>query len=160
LTGIIFCADKHPYIGFTCDTIFTGSRKKKVFKKKYMPELKLKQLQYEADTWKRMLGFMMEENIHLKNRISQILKDKFNENLLDEVEAFQSSFIKEDEMIGLLRNDLAELDKLLKREVFEDGMIIKNVETKLKKLRHNIKNAEKQFGKLKMDFNNYLSENI
>jgi regulator of replication initiation timing len=125
-----------------------------------MPELKLKQLRYEADTWKRLLGFMMEENIHLKNRVSQILKDRFDANLLEEVEAFQSSFVKEDEMIGLLRNDVAELDKLLQREVFDDGMIIKNVESKLKKLRHNIKNAEKQFGKLKMDFNNYLSENI
>jgi regulator of replication initiation timing len=125
-----------------------------------MPELKLKQLKYEADTWKRLLGFMMEENIHLKNRVSQILKDRFDENLLEEVEVFQSSFIKEDEMIGLLRNDVAELDKLLQKEVFEDGIIIKNIESKLKKLRHNIKNAEKQFGKLKMDFNNYLSENI
>jgi regulator of replication initiation timing len=125
-----------------------------------MPELKLKQLQYEADTWKRLLGFMMDENIHLKNRVSQILKDRFDENLLEEVEVFQSSFIKEDALIGLLRNDVAELDKLLQKEVFEDGMIIKNVESKLKKLRHNIKNAEKQFGKLKMDFNNYLSENI
>jgi regulator of replication initiation timing len=125
-----------------------------------MPELKLKQLQYEADTWKRLLGFMMDENIHLKNRVSQILKDRFDENLLEEVEVFQSSFIKEDALIGLLRNDVAELDKLLQKEVFEDGVIIKNVESKLKKLRHNIKNAEKQFGKLKIDFNNYLSENI
>jgi regulator of replication initiation timing len=125
-----------------------------------MPELKLKQLQYEADTWKRLLGFMMEENIHLKNRVSQILKDRFDENLLEEVESFQSSFVKEDEMISFLRNDVAELDKLLQREVFEDGMIIKNVESKLKKIRHNIKNAEKQFGKLKANFNNYLSENI
>jgi regulator of replication initiation timing len=125
-----------------------------------MPELKLKQLQYEADTWKRLLGFMMDENIHLKNRISQILKDRFDENLLEEVEVFQNNFVKEDALIGLLRNDVAELDKLLQKEVFEDGTIVKNVESKLKKLRHNIKNAEKQFGKLKMDFNNYLSENI
>jgi regulator of replication initiation timing len=125
-----------------------------------MPELKLKQLQYETDTWKRVLGFMMEENIHLKNRLSEILKDKFDGNLLEEVESFQSSFIKEDEMIGLLRNNVAELDKLLVREIFEDGTIVKKVDTKLKKLRHNMANAEKQFSKLKSDFNNYLSENI
>ncbi len=125
-----------------------------------MPELKLKQLQYETDTWKRLLGFMMDENIQLKNRISQILKDRFDQNLLEEVEGYQSSFVKEDELIGLLRNDIAELDKLLQKEVFEDGMIIKIVEGKLKKIRNNIKNAEKQFGKLKMEFNNYLSENI
>lgn len=125
-----------------------------------MPELKLKQLQYEADTWKRLLGFLMDENIHLKNRLSQVLKDRFDKNLLEEVEGFQSNFIKEDEMIGLLRNDVAEFDKLLEREVFEDGTIIKKVDSKLKKLRHNIKNAERQFSKFKDDFNNYLSENI
>jgi regulator of replication initiation timing len=125
-----------------------------------MPEMKLKQLQYEADTWKRLLGFMMDENIHLKNRLSEILKDGFNENLLGEVEIFQSRFVKEDAMIALLRNEVAELDKLLVREIFEDGRIIKEVERKLKKLRNNIKNAETEFGNLKSQFNSYLSENI
>jgi regulator of replication initiation timing len=125
-----------------------------------MPELKLKQLQYEAETWKRLLGFMTDENIHLKNRLSEILKDRFDKNLLDEVERFQSRFVQEDQMIGLLRNEVAELGKLLVREVFEDGSIIKQVDRKLKKLRDNINNAEKQFGKLKTEFNSYLSENM
>jgi regulator of replication initiation timing len=133
---------------------------KKQFKPVYMPELKLKQLQYEAETWKRLLGFMMDENIHLKNRLSEILKDRFDKNLLEEVEGFQSRFVKEDQMIGLLRNEVVELDKLLVREIFEDGSIIKNVDKKLKNLRNNISNAEKQFGKLKSEFNSYLSENM
>ena len=77
-----------------------------------MPELKLKQLQFESDTWKRLLVFMMDENIHLKNRLSEVLKDQFDKNLLVEVEGFQNNFIKEDELIGLMRNDVAELDKL------------------------------------------------
>jgi regulator of replication initiation timing len=132
----------------------------KHFKSVFMPELKLKQLQYEAETWKRLLGFMTDENIHLKNRLSEILKDRFDKNLLDEVERFQSRFVQEDQMIGLLRNEVAELGKLLVREVFEDGSIIKQVDRKLKKLRDNINNAEKQFGKLKTEFNSYLSENM
>ena len=125
-----------------------------------MPELKLKQLQYESDTWKRLLVFMMDENINLKYRLSQVLKDKFDKNLLEEVENFQSGFIKEDELIGLLRNEVAELDKLLILELFEDGIIIEKVNKKIKKLRNNIRNAERQFGKLKSEFNSYLSENI
>lgn len=125
-----------------------------------MPELKLRQLQYESDTWKRLLGFIMDENIHLKYRLSEVLKDKFNKNLLEEVEIFQSRFIKEDALIGLLRNEVVELDKLLVREIFEDSRIIKEIDRKLKKLRNNIIIAEKQFGKLKSEFNNYLSENI
>lgn len=125
-----------------------------------MPELKLKQLKYESDTWKRLLGFMMDENIHMKNRLSEILKIGFNKNLLDEVENFQSRFIKQDELIGLLRNEVAELDKLLEREIFEDGKIFNEIDRKLMKFRNNIINAEKQFGRLKLAFNNYLSENI
>ena len=125
-----------------------------------MPELKLKQLQYESGTWKRLLGFMMDENIYMKNRISEILKNDFNKNLLEEFENFQSSFIKQDELIGLIRNDVAELDKLLLREYFEDRRAIKQIEKKLMNLRNNIIAAERQFGKLKSSFNCYLSENM
>lgn len=125
-----------------------------------MPELKLKQLQYETETWKRLIGFMRDENVHLKNRLSEILKNNFDNSLLEEVENFHSDFVKEDERIGSLKNEVVELDKLLVREIFEDGAIIKKVNSKLKRLRNNIKNTEAQFTKLKMDFNNYLSENI
>ncbi len=123
-----------------------------------MPDMGLKQLQYESDIWKRLLGFIMDENVHMKNRISEILKNGFNKNLLEEVERFQSRFIKEDELIGLLRNEVAEFDKLLVREIFEDGKIKEAINRRLKKLSNNIIIAERQFSKLQSEFNNYLSE--
>lgn len=125
-----------------------------------MPALQLKQLQFEADTGKRLLAFMMEENIRMKNRISEILKADFDKNLLDELENFHTRFIKEDELISLMRNDAAEMDKLLLREIFEDGKIIREVKRKLKRLSDNLLDAERKFGKLKAEFNSYLSENI
>lgn len=125
-----------------------------------MPELKLKQLQYETDTWKRLLCFMQEENVHLKNRLSEVLKDRFNKNLLEEVESFQSSFIKEDEVIVFLRNEVAEIDGVLAKEKFADGKINKTIDKRIYQLRNNLANTEKRFGKIKMSFNNYLSENI
>ncbi len=126
----------------------------------YMPEMKIKQLQYESNTWKRLLGFMMDENVHLKNRVSEVLKNGFDKGLLEEMESFHSRFIKEDDLIGLLRNEVAELDKLLVREIFEDGQLVKEIDTKLKKLHKNIITAERQLNELKLEFNNYLSENI
>lgn len=126
----------------------------------YMPEQKLKQLQHESEAWKRLLGFMTDESIHLKYRLSEVLKDKFDKNLLDELEDFQSKFITKDELIRLLRNDLAELDKLLVREIFDDGNIMKKIGTQLHKLRNNIEVAERQFSKLKSEFNSYLLENL
>ncbi len=125
-----------------------------------MPEIKLKQLQFENNTWKRLLCFMMDENIHMKNRIAEILKTAVEKNMLEEIENFQNSFIRQDDLIGLLRNDTFELDRLLVREKFEDGKIKKMIDEQLKELRNNINIAEKQFSKLKSEFNNYLLENI
>jgi hypothetical protein len=143
-----------------------GITRLRALKKKpdIMPGLILKQLHYESQTWKRLLGFMMEENIHLKNRISEILKNGFDKNLLEEMENFQNKFIKEDELIGLLRNERAELDKLLVN-VLVNGIpaerdIMKEINRRLEKFRSNIITAEKHFGKVKLEFNHYLSEHV
>jgi hypothetical protein len=121
---------------------------------------KLKQLQYESDTWKRLLAFMMDETVHLKNRLSEVLKEKFDSTMLNEMENFQNNFIKEDELINLLRNDITEFDKLLTRELFEDGNIKTKMTKKMNDLRQSIVIAESKFGKLKSDFHSFLSENI
>jgi hypothetical protein len=55
---------------------------------------------------------------------------------------------------------VVELDKLLMREIFEDGRIAKEIERKQKNLRGSIENAENNFSKLKSEFNSYLAENI
>ena len=125
-----------------------------------MPGLKLRQLQYESETWKRLLGFTMDENVHLKNRLSEILRENFDKNLLEDVEVFQTRFLKADEMIMLLRNDIGEFESLLNREIFEDGAIMKQVSKELKRIRKNIKATEEELGRLKSEFNSYLSENI
>lgn len=122
--------------------------------------MKLKQLQYESETWKRLFGFMLEENMHLKNRLSEILKNRFDRNLLEEVENFQTRMIKEDERIGLLRHEVVEFDKLLKREIFKYPQIRQEVNARINNLQDNIVNAEKEFSKLKTDFNSYLLANI
>lgn len=125
-----------------------------------MNGLKLYQLQYESTSWKRLLDFMMDENIRQKNRLSQLLKDNFQKNMLNDIETFQNNFLKEDEIIGILRNDIAELDKRLADHMFEDREQVFEVAKRLKKLRNNIMYAEQRFCRLKGDFNDYLFENI
>jgi hypothetical protein len=56
---------------------------------------------------------MMEENIHLKNRLSEILRNGFDKNSLEEIELFQTDFVKEDELIGSIKKEVDEFDKLL-----------------------------------------------
>lgn len=126
-----------------------------------MPELRLQQLQFEADALKRLLTFMMEENVYLKNRISEILKNAFENKILEKIEIFQNRFIMEDELVGLLRNDVAELDKLLHaQELKADKMVVEDITRKIRKLSYNMENTESQFMRLKAEFNNFLLDHI
>jgi len=127
-------------------------------KKNRMPDTKLRLLRQESDAWKRTLEFMTEENIHLKNRLSEILKGDLDQDLLMTAEVFQNSFVREDELIRLLRHDVLAFDHLLMREIFEDGAIINKVTNSYKAIRRNISESETQFNQLKHEFSNYLLE--
>ena len=132
----------------------------KHLKQPHMPELKLKQLQYETDSWKHQLEYMSEECVRFKNRLSEILKDRFDKNLLEEVDGFQSRFIKHDEIISVVRDDIVEVDNVLTGKIFQDGKINKETGKKLMRLRNNMTAAERRFIKMKSEFNKFLSENI
>jgi hypothetical protein len=122
--------------------------------------LKLKQLWLETDAWKRLMSFIIDENIQLKNRIAEVLKDGIDAHLLEDVEKFHNRSLEGDLFIGLLRNDVAELDKLLAKNGLKDETSIREAEANIIKLRNNIAIAEKQFSKLKLEFYSYFSENI
>jgi hypothetical protein len=125
-----------------------------------MPELRVQQLQFEIDAIKRLLSFMMEENVHLKNRISEILKSNFENTLLGKMELFHNRFIMEDEIIGVLRNDIAIMDKLLQTQnQLQEENKIHEIGKKIRKLSVNMENTQSQFMQLKTEFNNFLLEN-
>ena len=126
----------------------------------YRPELKFRQLRYESNTWKRWLDFIVDENINNKNRISEILRQDFDPNLLDQLENFQDGFIQEDTRVSFLRNELTEFDQLLAREIFEHGQIKKDIIHRLKQIRSHMALANRSFSSLQTVFNNYLLENI
>ena len=115
---------------------------------------KLRQLQFECDTWKRMLSFMVDENIHLKNRLSEILSDQQQNQLLNEIEDYQTRFLKIDELIRILRNDVAELEQSIKEK--QDTTDNPSINNKLSRIRLNIPLVERQLERMKMDFNSFL----
>jgi hypothetical protein len=125
-----------------------------------LPEMKLKQLRYEIDTWKRLLDFTTEENIRFKIRITELLKDNFDRSLLEEVDRFQSRIIRQEEITSLLRDEIRELDNLLEKQVVKNGKTGKVLDNKLKWLRRNMKMAENRFVEIKKDFNHFLLQNI
>jgi len=142
----------------TFETINNHPDNMRTIKNDRMPGIKLRLLRQESDTWKRILEFMTEENIHLKNRLSEILKGDLEHDLLMTAEIFQNSFVREDELIRLLRKDVFAFDQLLAREIYEDGAIVNKVMKSFKVIRKNISESETQFNQLKYQFSNYLLE--
>lgn len=121
-----------------------------------MITLKLEQLLFESDTWKKTLAFMTEENIRLKSELSEILQKKIDKTLLPRAEEFNNGFLKHDDLINLLRNDISRFDKLLTSEQFEEGSVIVVLESGIETIRKNIKEAEERFSAMKIDFYNEM----
>ena len=121
---------------------------------------KFLQYRHETDTWKRYLHFIQQENNYLKNRLSQVLQHDTDEQFLERAEYFQNKFVAEDDTVNMLRQDIQELDHLLTKESGEDGSMLKNLQKKLKKMQKDMEIVERQFSKLKSDFNFYLAESL
>ncbi len=125
-----------------------------------MPPLRLKQLQFETDTMKRLIAFLKDENVYLKNRISEILENDFDHSMLDTVDDFQTRSIQEDDLIEQLRKSTVELDRLLLREDGDEEKLLKQIDLKLKRLNSDLQAAQKLFVKLKTGLNSFIKENV
>lgn len=123
-------------------------------------DLKLKQIQHEVETWRRLLLYMQEENIHLKNRLSEVLKDRFDKKMLQEVEEFQNKFIKQDNLITSLKKEVAIIEEYIHFKKNLSLEIINPSEKNIAGIRYNVEVAEKKFAVLKTGFNHYLSASI
>lgn len=106
--------------------------------------------QTELEKWKQMLTSRMEENILLKSKLTYILKNNYDQSSLEEIEEFQTLFLKEDELIDSLRRDVYELYK-----IFEEGKSEKFLDTRIKDFRRDIDNSSVSFSVLKTAFNDF-----
>ncbi len=120
----------------------------------------IKQFEYENDSWMRSLEYMQMENVHLKNRLGQILKADIQNELLDLMEFYQNFFIREDEVIAMLRHDILLHDQRLKQFESEINTNIFKIIKIQKKLRQDIEMEEIKFNKLKLEFNNHFTEKL
>ena len=120
-----------------------------------IPEKDLRQFKTEIEVWKQLLNSRMEENVLLKNAISDILKNNFNQNSLEEIEGFQTQFIKEDDLIHLLRSDISDIENVLYSKISENGKIEKSFDTKIENLRRDLTNSTISFRMLKSAFHDF-----
>ncbi len=119
--------------------------------------LKLKQVSREAEGWKKILGFLQQENILQKNKLAEMLGNHHGQNgdLLEIAEQYQHQFLQQDQALRLMWHDIAELEKLVEEKKSDNGQS-KKISQGQKKLGEEIKTLEKNFARLKTRFNNFL----
>jgi hypothetical protein len=112
------------------------------------------QMLHELETWLRTLNYIQQENIHLKNRLAEIIKNGMDDTLLEQVEYFQNQFLNKDAITLLLRQDIA-IERGLNGDLSNKKILKKH-----DKLRKDMSMMESEFSRLKFDFNNYLSRSL
>jgi len=126
----------------------------------HIVNLKLDQVQWEINSMKRRLGFIRDENTHLKNRLSDILAVTFDKDQLEIIEHFQNRFIIQDGAIALLINQLAELNSSFIHNTPTTPETLKEINSFTRLIQDNLSLTEDRSKKLIQEFNNYLSEKI
>lgn len=102
----------------------------------------------EIVSWKKILSCRMEENIQLKNILAEILRNNYDRNCLEEIEEFQTKFIRQDEIIDMLRKEVTNLDYLFLSKTFEDEKRRIFFAKALQRLRKDIAHSENNFRSL------------
>ncbi len=122
-----------------------------------MPPVKIRkteQFHHENRTWIRLLEFFKQENYFMKNRLSEVLEHQVDKDFLALAEQFQNKFILKDEYIDELRHDINKLDQIL-NEIPGEWISNKHNATQVK-LKNEMDYFEKDFNKLRNEFNEYL----
>ena len=113
------------------------------------------QFLHENKTWNRLLEFFKQENAFLKTRLAEVVDHRTDKEFLTLAEQFQNKFIIKDEYIDELRHDVNLQQQGLNRK--ENELPDRDTLKKQEKLRNEMEYFEKDFTKLKNEFNKYLS---
>lgn len=104
----------------------------------------------EQQMWLRSLDYIQQENIHLKNRLAEMISQDIDPGALEQVEYFQNQFLNKDAIVAILRRDIA-AEKELNGQAYGKKNLKRHY-----RLRQDIEMMEKEFSKLKFEFNEYL----
>ena len=120
-----------------------------------MSDLGIEQIQFELDTWKRVLYCLMDENSHLKVRLSEVLKNNTDTSFLEKSEFFQNCFLSHDDLIAILRDQFTILDKQILKNHLTSVKIL-HIKERFISLRKHMMDAECDFSKIRNDYNEFL----
>lgn len=111
----------------------------------------------KINQWRQLLNSRKQQNVLLKNRLSGILKDKYDQTLLVSLEEFQSEFVGEDVVIDSLRKDVNVLESLLAMMAEADQETKSAIITTCKRLDSDISKSTTRFRSLEAAFNDFCN---
>ncbi len=106
--------------------------------------------------WERALDFYLQENAFLKTRLSEVLDNSMNNELIARAEYFQNGFIHTDDCLKDLKKDVINLQRSLKDFIAGKNSDEKKFKVRYHKLNNEMGHFDKQFLALKAEFNQYL----
>ena len=120
---------------------------------------RLKQYQEEFSAWRRILAFIQQETATLKMRLSDMLSNSgLNNSVVGQAEEYQARILRKEEMVGLMRRDICELEKQLNKAI-TSNQLDQELILKQKDLRREFRHVISAFNELKFSFNNFVAEN-
>jgi hypothetical protein len=121
------------------------------------PDVIIKHFQFEAEAWQRELIFFQQENALLKSRLADIVNRRSDESSIIMAETFNEQFIAQDTVFSFLFRELAELNQILEKELFGDGLLFGDLVARQDKLRKDFYRTELLFYELKHEFGDFIS---
>jgi predicted RNase H-like nuclease (RuvC/YqgF family) len=121
--------------------------------------LLVSQFRSENETWNRTLESLTEEDVNLKMRLSEILKNMDRDDgLLERIEHFHNRLLKINESIAFLRSEVSKIEKQLFQDFFINTEFFSELRHCQKKIRKDMEIVEFDFHILKFDLNNFIGE--
>lgn len=105
---------------------------------------------HEINSWLRMLDYMQQEIIFMKNQLAEVVKTDITKEVLTGLEHYQNVFLTKDTVIAFFRKDIQQLKQQL------NGISNNPVNTQT--LRIDLRKMEHEFYSLKASYNDSIMQ--
>ncbi len=120
---------------------------------------KLNQMLYEHQSWLRVVDFFEEENVYLKKRLAEVVYNNTNKDFLALAERYQNLFIIKTNFMQELRHDINEQEDIIKKALLQPQQYLtSDFFNQHLKLQHDTGFLEKDFAKIRNEFNKYITQ--
>ena len=75
--------------------------------------------QIELKSWLRKIDILQQENVMLKNKVADVMKNDMDRVAVEKVENYLANFLEKDAILALLRRDIAEEMKKREKKIFK-----------------------------------------